>query len=450
MGMKIEKLENIWKFVLKDLKKQITDNRIFDTWFNNSYLQSLNDGTAVIVVNSKVAKTGIVTSCLDELSLSLNKVTESNYLINIITKDDNSFKLDKGEKTYTFFQNSFLLNKYTFNNFVTGKSNKEAYEAAKYIAMQQGSYNPLFIYSDSGLGKTHLLQAIGNFVKANNPNKKVLYITADNFVDEFLNYIHGDSDKNSLKDFFRTIDYLLVDDIQFLAGKTATEKMFFTVFNILHELGKQIVLSSDRPPIQLEGIEDRLVSRFSQGLSVSIDKPEKQTLIEILKLKIKANGFDINKFDEDALDFLAYNNSQNIRALEGSLNRVFFLNVTTNNCNQITLEMVKKAFNKDIESLKENEKLSPTKIISTVAKYYNLTENQLLSNVRTSQIAFARQIGMYLCRTLLDCPYTTIAAAFNKKDHTTVISAVKKVDNLVKTDELTKKVIKQFNTQLKA
>jgi chromosomal replication initiator protein len=278
---------------------------------------------------------------------------------------------------------------------------------------------------------------------------KVLYITSEDFVDEFVKFVQGDSDRESLKDFFKSIDFLLIDDIQFLAGKSATGVMFFNIFNLLVSQRKQIVIASDRSPNQLEGLEDRLVSRFSQGLSVSIDKPEKKTLIEILKIKIKSNGFDPSLFDDDALEFIADNNSSNIRVLEGALNRILFFNVSSGNTDRITLEIARQAFADDTNQKKAGQ-LSTEMVIDTVAKYYSLTESQILSKVRTLQISLARAIAMYLCRTLLDMSFASIGSAFNGKDHTTVLAAYKKVENLLKTDDNMKKAVKDLTAQLKA
>ena len=283
-----------------------------------------------------------------------------------------------------------------------------------------------------------------------NPSKKVLYITTEDFVDEFVKFVQGDKDRSSLKDFFNTIDFLLIDDIQFLSNKPGTSTMFFNIFNSLVKQNKQIVITSDRTPSQLDGLEDRLVSRFSQGLSVSIEKPEKHTLIEILKLKIKSNGFDSSLFEDEALEFIAENNSKNIRELEGALNRILFFNVTSNNVEKINLDICKQAFNISSKDDKKADKLNASYIIQTVASYYNLTENQIMSKVRTLQISLARSIAMYLCRNILDMSLSSIAKEFDKKDHTTIMSACKKVDNLLKTDDNTKKAIKQLTKKIKS
>jgi chromosomal replication initiator protein len=456
MGEKIVQLDKIWKLTLKLLQDKISDRSLYSSFIEPCYLASLENGEAILVTESIIAKKVLENDHQQVISSCLNKVTESSYTLKIIFKDElkkeniSTTKTSSKSKKVNFFENSLLQEKFTFDNFVVGKANKEAFQAAKYVSKNQGKFNPLFIYSQSGLGKTHLLHAIGNYVKDTNSSKKVLYISTDDFINEFVNYATGDSDKESLKDFFRTIDYLLIDDIQLLCKKPATEIMFFNVFNLLVDSGKQIVITSDRSPNQLEGLEDRLVSRFSQGLSVNIEKPSLDTLIEISKMKIKSNGFDPSIFDDDALEYLTVNNSTNIRVLEGALNRILFFNIDSDNIDRITIDIVKRAFEKDIETIKKGEKLSVDKIINFVSNYYNLTPNQLLSSVKTSQIALARAIAMYLSRKLLNMSYPSIATAFKKKDHTTVISACKKVDNLIKTDDSMKKIINQLSSQLKA
>jgi len=225
--------------------------------------------------------------------------------------------------------------------------------------------------------------------------------------------------------------------------------MFFNIFNLLVSRGKQIVITSDRSPSQLEGLEERLVSRFSQGLSVNIEKPEKKTLIEILIMKIQSNGFDPALFDEDALEYIAENNSKNIRELEGALNRILFFNVSAKNTKRITLEIVRQAFSYDSNNRKKKGKLDAERIIYEVAKYYNLADSQIKSRVRTLQIALARAIAMYLCRNLLDMSFAAVGKAFNGKDHTTVMAACKKVENLLKTDANMKKAIKSLTNDLK-
>lgn len=456
MPVKSDQLTKIWNMVLGALETTIQDRALYANFLVPSYLYSLEGGKAIIVTDSEISQKILSQDYSTIIAAALKKATQSDYSLSIISQEDmkknksSDQSSSRPSETRSFFSSSYLKPEYTFENFVVGKSNKNAFQAAVYVTKHQGEMNPLFIYSKSGLGKTHLLHAIGNAVKASNPALRVLYITSDDFTDEFIKFVKGDSDKESLKDFFRSIDFLLIDDIQFLAGKPSTGTMFFNIFNMLVSQKKQIVITSDHSPSQLEGLEDRLVSRFSQGLSVSIEKPEKKTLIEILKTKIKADGFDASLFDDDALEYIAENNSKNIRVLEGALNRILFFNVSSGNTDRITLELVKLAFADDAEHNKKPGQLTADIIIEEVAKYYNLTESQIMSKVRTMQISLARAIAMYLTRNLMNMSYAQIGKTFGGKDHTTVLAACEKVDNLAKTDDNMKKALKTLESQLKA
>lgn len=453
MTAKSEQLSDIWKHVLNDLSDSVLDRTVYNSFLVPTYLYSLDDGIAVIVTNSSLSRRLLSEDYLDGIKKSIHKVTQSEYEVKII--DEKELKKSpensqpKEEAKPVFFSSSFLKPDFTFDNFVVGKSNKEAFQAAVYATEHPGSLNPLFIYSKSGLGKTHLLYAIGNAVKAKNPALKVLYITSEDFVDEFVRWRQGENSRYSMKDFFSSIDFLLIDDIQFLAQKERTSEMFFNIFNLLVNNKKQIVITSDRSPDQLEGLQDRLVSRFSQGLSVCIEKPEKKTLIEILKTKIKANGINPDLFDEEAVEYIADNNAKNIRVLEGALNRILFFNISAGNTNRITLELVKQAFSTDADRSNKPKELSAESIIDEVAKYYSLTESQILSRIRTLQIALARAMAMHLTRSLLNLSYAQIGKAFGGKDHTTVLSACNKVDNLLKTDPAMKKAYNIIYKKLK-
>ncbi len=455
MTAKTTQISEIWKLVLENIKKSFDDKVLYSNFFETAELYSLENNQALIITNTKIAQKILNDDYLSLLSNAITAVTETEYTVLVICKDQlkdykkNSPETPVASQKKDFFSSSFIQPKYTFENFIVGKSNQQAVQSAIYVAKNPGKLNPLFLYSKSGLGKTHLLHAIGNEVKNENSSKKVLYITSEDFVDEFVKFVQGDNDRESLKEFFKSIDFLLIDDIQFLANKKATCTMFFNIFNQLVGANKQIVITSDRVPSQLEGLEERLVSRFSQGLSVSIEKPERKTLIEILKLKIKSNGFDSSLFDDDALEFVADNNSKNIRELEGALNRILFFNVTSNNTDRITLDICKQAFNYASKDEKKGDKLTSEYIISLVAQYYNLNEKQLKSRIRTSQIALARAIAMYLCRTCLNLSFLAVGQAFNGKDHTTVMAACTKVENLLKTDENMKKSIKVLQKKIK-
>ena len=275
-----------------------------------------------------------------------------------------------------FEYSTFFFTSYTFENFVVGPYNRDACLASMLAVEKPAQNNPIFLYSKSGLGKTHLLQAIGNSYKMSHPEAKVLYITSDDFITEFVKFTLGNKDSESLKEFFTTIDILLVDDIQFLAKKEGSQAMFFNVFNLLVSHGKQIVLTSDRSPNELKDLPDRLISRFAGGLTISIFNPNKETLVDILKMKIKNSSLDVNIFEDDVLDYLAFNYGRNVRELEGAYNNLLFAITTHKPIGNITLEFTKSVFEADEQRKSKKGKIDISLIIKSTAEYYNMTEAQ--------------------------------------------------------------------------
>ena len=320
----------------------------------------------------------------------------------------------------------------TFDNFVVGDCNKESQAAALACALNPGRYfNPLFIYGNSGLGKTHLLMSIGNYVKQNYPDRKVYYIESLKFVDKVVKAIQNNK-IDEFKQFMCSMDVLLVDDIQFLAGKEKSHEVFFSIYNELVNNRKQICIASDRLPREIRGLEERLISRFNQGLSVGIDSPEFETSLAILRMKIKNSGNDIEEVDERGLSYIASNFSGNIRDLEGAWNRVLFYAIMfqkDKNC--IKFETVVNAL-KNQAVVSDKDGLSPKKIIKCVADYYGLTKQQITGKTRTKNIANARHISIYLCRKMLNLPYIKIGDEFGGRDHSTIISACTKVEKQMK------------------
>ena len=301
-------------------------------------------------------------------------------------------------------------------------------------AVNPGQYfNPLFIFGNSGLGKTHLLMAIGNYVKRNYPDKKVYYIESLKFVDKVVKAIQNNK-IDAFKQYMCSMDLLLVDDIQFLAGKEKSHEIFFSIYNELVNNRKQICIASDRQPKEIKGLEERLISRFSSGLSVGIDSPEFETSRAILQMKIKNSGNDIEDVEEEGLTYIASNFSGNVRDLEGAWNRVLFYAIMfQKDKGVIKFETVVSALrNQAVVSDKTG--LSPGKIIKTVADYYGLTRQQITGKTRTKNIAGARHISIYLCRKLLDLSYMKIGDEFGGRDHTTIISACSKVEKQMHTD----------------
>ena len=450
----ISEKRQIWDRVLISIQNEIMDPRIFDSFFNNSYIYSISGDTIVVSVNSKLAANLISTKYNDLISEVVAQTTQSKFKLVFMPESEIQASAtpvtEKVEEKKQFFVNSFINPKHTFDSFVVGQCNREASQASLMIASNPGKlFNPLFIYSQSGLGKTHLLHAIGNYIKENTPRLKVLYISTDDFVDEFVRSVRGDREIEELRDFFKTIDVLLIDDIQFLADKNKTADMFFNVFNTMINLGKQVVLTSDRHPNDLKGLEARLVTRFNAGLSINIQEPDKEILLSILKMKIEANNLDITNFDDDVLDFIAEKFSKNIRELEGAINRLLFYSINIKQSKHIDLPLAIESVS-SIINVKETERmLSEERIIEVVADYYNLTVSQLKGNVRTSQLALARHISMYLIRTMLDVPFKKIGQTFGGKDHSTVMSAVEKVESNLKTNPQLSQAIHEIQNRLK-
>ena len=459
MVVSLSQQNQLWNRILSNIKERVEDKHIYDSFFANTKLHKVEGYIMYICVDSKLSikliegNSTYTSYILD----SIKEVTETEYKIRLLSKEEIVEKKDSLNKDSQvietkerFFSTCCLNAKYNFDNFVVGSCNKEAVQASLLVTQSPGtSFNPLFLYSKPGLGKTHLLHAIGNFVKEKKPYAKVIYITTDAFIDEYIKYVHGDQQEESLKDFLKSCDVLLVDDIQSLADKQKTQEMFFYIFNALVNNNKQIVLTSDRHPSELKGLEERLVSRFNMGLSINLQNPDTETLLSILKTKIEANGLDVNNFDYNGLVFLAENFSKNVRELEGALNRLIFYTITTKHSKKIDIQTIKDSVKPMMHSKDSKKVLSEEKIISTVCEYYHLTENQIKSKSRLSQIALARQIAMYLCRSMLGTPYKQIGVLFGGRDHSTVITSVDKVETMLKTDSSLSTALSKLQKNLK-
>lgn len=453
MSETISQLTAIWNRSLQRIKEKLSDNHIYDTFFGGSYIDSVQGNTLVVIVNSKLATTVLAKSYTSLVEECVQAETSTNYKVTFLSQSSGTSQPNK-EKALEkplFFQEAKLDSRYTFDNFVVGASNREAYQASLMISRNPGNlYNPLLLHSQSGLGKTHLLQAIGNEIKTLRPMAKVLYISAADFVDEYIKFATGYKQDQTLTQYFKSdVDALLIDDIQFLIGKAKTMEMFFVVFQSLYTQGKQIVITSDQDPSKLEGLDERLKTRFSSGLVLPIQKPDLETSQAILRSKIEANNLDVGDFDEDVIEFLASRFSSSVRDLEGALNRLLFYTVNLEPTKHIDLSTVKKAISSLISAQDEVGKLTEEKIISVVADYYSLPPAQITGKLRTSRIAMARHIAMYLIRTLLDTPFTKIGQTFGGKDHATVMNGVNKVEKSLKTDPDMKKAVNELIERLK-
>ena len=456
MVTSISETTRLWEKALKKIQEKINDKKAFDSWFENSYIYDVNGNVISVVVANKVAKALLTTNYSDLINSIVNDLTDDEYIIKIYTEEDLASK-PKSIKVKTveeesepqYFKNAKINPKYTFDNFVVGDFNKEAHKAALYVAKNGGTmFNPLFIYSHSGLGKTHLLHAIGNDILQNRmPNARILYITANDFVNEYIRFVKAERDE-SMQNFFNGVDVLLIDDIQFLADKVKTEEMFFYVFQDMTNKGKRIIITSDKQPASLKGLEERLITRFAQGLTVKINDPDRDTCVKILKEKFEESGINSNKIDENVAYFLADKFSKNVRELEGAVNKIAFNAINLGENDVISMDVAIEA----IGSLKGGKavatQLSEQKIINIVADYYNLTPSTLSGKSRVGQIALARHIAMYLIRKHLDVPLKKVGEMFGGKDHTTVMSGIEKVEKELKTDEQLRKAIEELEQRL--
>ncbi len=457
----LSEMTKLWDKTLRRIKESVVDTKTFDSFFNNSYIYDREGDTLIIVAAHEVAKIVLQDKYSDIIADIISEFEDDVYKIRVVTegeiskghnKVNNDAPVEKVKQNpSSYFEGAEVKPSLTFDNFVVGEFNKEAHKAALYVAKNGGTlFNPLFIYSHSGLGKTHLLHAIGNEIKAHRmPNANILYITANDFVEEYIKFVRAEKDSQSLKDFFKGVDVLLLDDVQLLAEKVKTEEMFFYIYQDMINKGKRIIITSDRQPNELKGLEDRLITRFTQGLTVKINEPDTDTCVEILKSKIAASGIPLEKFDANVIYFLAEKFSRDVRELEGALNNLLFNCLNLMDEEKITMDVAIKA----VSSIKGGKtiaaQLNEQKIINTVADYYNLTPSQLTGKVRTGQISLARHIAMYLIRKHLDIPLKKIGDMFGGKDHTTVMSGISKVDKELKTNKQLQDAIKELESKLK-
>ena len=451
MNESATELQNIWLKVKQELEKNVEDSRFFDVFLSESSIHSLNDGLVTVAVNSNLAVTILGTKYLQVIQDAAKTVLGGPVKLKFDTKDNLKTVSEPVETKPLFFKNSTVNPSLTFDTFVSGPCNLEAKQAALYIATNPGkAFNPLFIYSNPGLGKTHLMHAIVNHIKETMPGKRALYCEASEFVQEYVNYVTGEKQQDTLKDFITGFDVFLIDDIQLLAAKELTCKFFFDVFNLMYSHGKQIVITSDKHPSELKSFEERLKSRFVAGLTVNINQPDASTCVSILKSKIENSPLDINSFDQRALEFIASKFSKNIRDIDSALNKLLWYVTSFRPTKYIDMDVTLESLQSLIDVKESKQKLNEQKIISVVADKYNLTPSQITGPSRQGTVAMARHIAMYLIRKMLDTPYTKIGMIFGGKDHSTVMSGVEKVEKELKTNTNLEQAINEIKGQLKA
>jgi chromosomal replication initiator protein len=454
----LTEITKLWENTLDRIKKKLGGDPSFDNFFANSYIYEKRGSTLIISTPHELGKVLLDGQYRKLILDTLNEIEDEDFDIVVVTEDEvrekrkQASKEEKVEKVSTpYFNNAQVNPKLTFNNFVVGEFNKDAHAAAVYVAKHNDNmFNPLFIYSDSGLGKTHLLHAIGNEIKNGRmPDANILYIDTEQFIEAYIKFAKGESESRSLKDYFSNVDILLLDDVQMLNGKVKTQEMFFSIYQDMIKRGKRIIITSDKQPNDLKGLEDRLVTRFTQGLTVKINQPDIDSCVEILKQKITSAGLDINRFDENVIYFLAEKFSRDVRELEGAVNRLVFSCLKLLDEDRITMDVAIKA----VASIKGGKQianqLTEQKIVNVVADYYNLTPSQITGKDRTGQIVLARHISMYLIRKHLDIPLKKVGEMFGGKDHTTVMSAITKVDKELKTNEQLQSAIADLEKKIK-
>ena len=429
----------------KDLLKNETTKIAYETWIRDLDIESADNGNIVLIANNAFQKESILSRYHDLIKNTFNYLTNRNCEITVLLKDDISEEelqvASKLSNTPNSYPNTTLNPKYTFDSFVVGNSNRFAHAAALAVAEAPATaYNPLFIYGGVGLGKTHLMQAIANEILLNNRNANILYVTSEKFTNQLINAIK-DGKNEIFRNKYRNIDVLLIDDIQFIAGKERIQEEFFHTFNTLHENGKQIIISSDKPPKDIKLLEDRLKSRFEWGLIADISNPDYETRLAILRKKAQLDNIII---DDEILSDIATKIDSNIRELEGILNKLI-ANASLTNC-QITIEMAEKAIN-DVVT-KKDKVLSLDLIQETISKYFNITVEELKGVKRSNDVTFPRQIAMYLCRNVAQLPLTKIGEGFGKRDHTTVIHACNKIEKEIQNNVSTKRIVESVKNIL--
>ncbi len=448
-------LAQIWSLALSEIEKDISKPS-FETWLKTTRPVSINNDTIIIEVPNVFTKDWLESRYKDLIIKVLRQITSSNYDVNFVTSPFVDLEESAGqEQTFSPPSSSTLAAerrapasslfnpnpRYTFETFVVGDCNRLAHAAALAVAEAPSrAYNPLFIYGGVGLGKTHLLHAIGQHIIKKHNLERIFYFSSEKFTNEFINAIR-DNKTVEFRNKYRNVDVLLIDDIQFLAGKEQTQEEFFHTFNALHENNRQIVISSDRPPKEIPTLEDRLRSRFEWGLITDIQPPDLETRIAILKKIVETKEIHI---PDEILQYIATKIDNNIRELEGALIRI--LAYASLSKVSITMQLAEEALKNIISVRKRN--ISVQEVIRTTAQHFNVTPEEIIAKKRTQHIALVRQAAMYLCRELTDLSLPRIGEEFGGRDHTTVLHACKKIEKDIQIDKDFKNKLEMIKQEL--
>ena len=447
----------IWNKLLDKLNEKLT-SLSFNTWFKETELYKLNNNNAYIIVPMPIHKKHLVDNYSDLITSLLYEITNTEYDLIFLLKEEIE---EEEEKEKTLLSNTIITSNnnvnsnlntnYTFDNFIVGNSNKFAHAAALSVAENPGKiYNPLFLYGNSGVGKTHLMHAIGNYIQ-NNIHKKVLYVTSEQFVDEFVKTNRKDENGTNFnyveffKDKYRNIDVLIIDDIQYLGGAQQSQQEFFHTFNNLFNDSKQIIVSSDRSPDDLKQLEDRLRTRFSWGLRVNISPPDYNLRRDIIKKKIIAGDFE-KDIPDDVVEYIASNIGPDVRHLEGAITRLIAYS-TIMGGEKITLDLAIEAL-KDFNNKGVGEKNDIQRIQKIVSEYFQISVDDIRSKKRSSNISFPRQIAMYLCRTMTSESFPKIGIEFGGKDHSTVMHSVEKIEKEIRENKDLANIVEKLKNDI--
>ena len=439
----MEKVIEKWDQILNTVKKEHEISDIsFDTWMRPLEVYAVEENTLYILAPfEQMALSYIQKKYYLPLKVAIGEIMGEEYDIQFILPEHaRSLNIKKPAKKVASLNgaNSNLNPNYTFETFVVGNNNRFAQSASLAVAESPGeTYNPLYIYGGPGLGKTHLMHSIGHFILDQNPNSKVIYVTSEQFTNEVIESIRNGnaSSMTKFRDKYRTVDVLMIDDIQFIIGKESTQEEFFHTFNALQTQGKQIILTSDKPPKDMETLEERIRSRFEWGLMADIGIPDYETRMAILRKKAESDNFDI---DDEILNYIANNIKSNVRELEGALNKLLAYN---NLCKQtITMEIAQKELQNIITPDKPRE-ITPQLIIEVVTEHFNISMDQMISRSRSSDIARPRQIAMFLCKTMTDSSLDVIGSFLGGRDHSTIIHGIKKIGDEYEVNDNTRTLI---------
>ena len=434
----LETLKEKWDEILRYLKNEYEISNVsFQTWLLPLEIYSLKQpGNIIQIIVPDANFLGYIKKKYSVmLKVSIEEVTGircdnvefivEDEIIRDSVSDNQLINATPNAVSPVTLQNANLNPKYTFDSFVVGANNNLAHAASLAVAESPGEiYNPLFIYGGVGLGKTHLMQSIANFILKNNPKAKILYVTSEKFTNELIDAIRNKNNISTteFREKYRNNDVLLIDDIQFIIGKESTQEEFFHTFNALHEAKKQIIISSDKPPKEIETLEERLRSRFEWGLTVDIQSPDYETRMAILRKKEEMEGYNI---DNEVIKYIATNIKSNIRELEGALTKIVALSKLEKN-REINIALAEKAL-KDIIAPGDKKEVTPEFIIEVVADHFNLTPLDIISQRRNKEIVYPRQIAMYLCRNMTDTGLQNIGKSLGGRDHTTILHGIDKI-----------------------